>query len=144
MGFRSTLITQHYRGIKVPDWYTEKHNYLVALGRDNEGNKTFPIASISEAKYYSDFNTDERFLDIQKILKENDVSFGMDIVLLHECGGVTHILVSATEITANEPSSWNDVQEVNHDYCYSCSEPDEARKNDDTRVELSPKEEIIN
>ena len=46
----------------------------------------------------------------------------MVLVLLHECGGITRIQISATDIKASEPIGWQEVDRVEHDYCYGCSD----------------------
>lgn len=128
MGFRSTLITDD-SALRVPKWFTDKHTYLVPIGRLAEGDTEprLPIASTAEAKYYSDFASDERFLDLQRICREQtQFSFDVDIeiILLHECGGITKVIVSKDSIMANEPTRWKNVDGVEHHYCYGCSKPD--------------------
>lgn len=117
---------------KIPLWFLEKHPNIHAsqkagLGDDpsNRISYSFPLSTKGEQKFYGDFATDELFLDIQKILNESKrddaYGHGISIVLLHECGGITKVQIFKDSIVAAEPTGWNKVEHVEHDYCYGCS-----------------------
>lgn len=119
MGFRSNLITEDLYE-DIPKWFTDKYdNYVYSVNRD--GNKTLAFAQLYESKFYSAFNEDERFLDIQKMLKEINLD-SLVVILLHECGGITKIIVKQNSIKAKEPVDWKEVDCVTHYYCYGCSD----------------------
>lgn len=115
MGFRSTLITESFAAKEVPSWFTKKYPHLVS------SNGVFPISSKFEAKFYGMLESEETFIDLQKII----VSVGLKkliVVLLHECGGITRVKITHNTITADEPTEWKKVDEVEHYYCYGCSD----------------------
>lgn len=119
MGFRSNFIAG-ISGYTVSEWFKEKYPNWTFHGE--EGSQRC-FAQLFETKFYSKFAEDERFIDIQKMLKESD--WGGDeivIVLLHECGGITRVSVKRDSITAQEPEMWKKVEGVEHDYCYGCSD----------------------
>jgi hypothetical protein len=121
MGFRSNFIAE-VSGYTIPDWFIEKYPSWVFHGRQESQNC---FAQLFETKFYDRFAEDERFLDVQKMLQEQD--WGGDeivIILLHECGGITRVSVKKDSITAQEPREWTTVEGVEHDYCYGCSSPD--------------------
>lgn len=118
MGFRSNFITE-YTGDEIPQWFLDKYpNYVYS---EYQGKKEFSIAQLFESKFYDSFEEDERFTDIQKVLKE----IGLDdivVILLHECGGITRVKITHDTITAREPIEWKEVGNVEHNYCYRCSD----------------------
>jgi hypothetical protein len=125
MGFRSYLFTEEPGyDVQVPAWFLEKWKSLIAV--NNKGGKGFfPVASKFETKFYQEFDRDERFLDLQKILQgENDPDIELRVILLHECGGITKVLITPTSILSNEPVEWSNTASVTHSYCYGCSDPD--------------------
>jgi hypothetical protein len=121
MGFRSKMMTEDMRGIKVPDWFISKHPTL------NYGWESYwPVMSLSsrfERKFYDIIKDTELFTDIQKVLVENNFTSTLSVVLLHECGGITLVLINHESIRAREPLTWKEVENVEHDYCYQCSLP---------------------
>ena len=121
MGFRSKLMSEDFSGIQVPDWFIEKHPKL-HYGWDT-WKPILSISSRSERKFYSKFKEEDIFVDIQKVLQENEFTGFMSVVLLHECGGVTLVKISKDKIIGQEPIEWKEVEEVEHNYCYGCSEP---------------------
>ena len=119
MGFRSNFIAQ-VSGYSVLDWFKEKYPEWNFVG--NAGSQNC-FAQLFESKFYSKFSEDERFLDIQKMLKEQEWGGdGIVIILLHECGGVTRVKITKDSITGREPVDWKNVDCVEHDYCYDCSD----------------------
>lgn len=121
MGFRSVLFTGDEH-IPVPQWFLDKHPALIALG-EVDGKPGFPIGSKWETKFYDDFITDERLLDLQKILIEHgEPDRHLDVILLHECGGITKVWISPTHIIGSEPGEWDATENVTHSYCYGCSD----------------------
>lgn len=120
MGFRTKMMTEDYQGIKVPEWFVLKYpqyNY----GGDT-GTFLLSISSKNERKFYGVIKDEEIFKDIQKILVEEDFTGSLSVVLLHECGGITLVIISRDKIYAREPLTWKNVESVEHDYCYGCSE----------------------
>lgn len=120
MGFRSNFITSDYRGIDIPAWFVEKYPDY-SYSKNEAGKETFGFAQIWESKFYRKFNEDERFLDIQKVLQETNLK-SVIIILLHECDGITRVKIEKDKITALEPTAWKEVEGVEHDYCYGCSD----------------------
>lgn len=126
MGFRSTITTEDL-GYKIPKWFVEKYPYLsFGITIDNIDNvdkefPSFPISSKCETKFYDKVSEQEVFTDIQKILKEQDIE-ELIVVLLHECGGITRVKITKNTITAREPIEWKEVDVVEHNYCYGCSD----------------------
>lgn len=119
MGFRSTITSYDWR-YQIPAWFLEKHPML--QGSITEKGCFFPLSSKSEKKFYSQLNEEEVFLDIQKILIELKITSIFVVVLLHECGGITRVEISQETIQGMEPTGWKQVEEVEHNYCYGCSD----------------------
>jgi len=127
MGFRSNFITEDIGGIEVPRWFVEKYPNHELRHNIETDKYYFPIVQPWESKFYSPLAETEIFQDIQKILKEVPSSFSgylpdITLVLLHECGGITRVKITAESITGREPTDWKEVKEVEHSYCYGCSE----------------------
>jgi len=120
MGFRSNFITSSYNGISVPDWFSDKYPELSYEKYD--GKNVFSVAQLFESKYYQSLKDDERLTDIQKILSDNNIEYNIVLILLHECGGITRVEISKDNIFASEPTGWKIVENVEHDYCYGCSD----------------------
>jgi len=118
MGFRSTFITEDLGGIKLPQWFLEKYKDAKGLVPHEDG---LCVALVSERKFYQSLDETEIFLDLQKVLKEKSVSTGLAVVLMHECGGVTLVNITENSIKGKEPSEWEEVDSVMHNYCYGCS-----------------------
>lgn|GEM_PF-2878685 len=120
------MITEHANAIKIPDWFIEKYSNIHALihkiSDEEELYFTFPLSTYKEQKFYGDFETEGLFKDIQKILSENILHASLDIILLHECGGVTKVVITPDKIIGMEPTGWKIVEGVEHDYCYGCSD----------------------
>ena len=118
MGFRSNFITEDNYW-NIPEWFVEKYpDYQYT--KAGEG-KRFAIAQLYESKFYGKLSEDERFTDIQKVLKETGHE-DIILILLHECGGITRVRIGEDSITAREPVEWKEVEQVEHDYCYRCSD----------------------
>lgn len=116
MGFRSVLITED-NALKIPEWFIIK--YAKVLHFSDGG---LPISSQYEFKTYFEM-WPELLTDFQKVLVENDALYDkLDLILLHECGGITRYEVYRDKILINEPESWRKVDDVTHDYCYGCSD----------------------
>jgi hypothetical protein len=118
MGFRTTFVTEHTAyNTPLPEWFTDKYPNWSYNGEKN----CLGFAQVYESKFYDKFSEDERFLDIQKVLKELKLT-DIVIVLLHECGGITRVKITQNSISAREPKDWKEVEQVEHDYCYGCSD----------------------
>jgi hypothetical protein len=131
MGFRTTFVSEHIY-IDLPKWFTDKwadntHFYVRPEGLygGGAGNLTLPISSKFERKFYGS-KEDELFTDLQRVLvelKDEPNVKEIEIVLFHECNGITKVKISKDEIKMFEPSEWHEVDEIEHNYCYGCSEP---------------------
>lgn len=120
MGFRSKMMTENFQGIELPTWFISKYpQYHYSW---NTYKPLLSISSRSERKFYRPFREEELFQDLQKVLIEVELRSVLSVVLLHECGGITLVFVSQEKIYAREPISWKEVEAVEHDYCYGCSE----------------------
>lgn len=124
MGFRSNFIAG-VSGYNIPEWFKEKYPTWSYC----ENNQSC-VAQLWESKFYFSFKEDERITDIQKMLVENTDWGGKEIVivLLHECGGITRLQVTRTDIIATEPTAWKKVDGVEHNYCYGCSDYKPTKK----------------
>lgn len=126
MGFRSVMISEDF-DVELPQWFQEKHqsniNFTLKEDRSNLGHyyTSFPIRTYKERKFYSAFKDEEIFKDLQKVILERKM-IQLVVVLLHECGGISRVEISQTEIQGSEPLTWKSVDGVNHDYCYGCSD----------------------
>ncbi len=115
------MMTEDYSGIELPMWFLEKYpQYHYSW---NTYRPLLSIASRSERKFYGEFKDEELFQDIQKVLTEVEYAYFLSVVLLHECGGITLVLVSREKILGREPLTWKEVEYVEHNYCNGCSEP---------------------
>lgn len=123
MGFRTTMTTEGFSGVEIPEWFKEKYdwfNYGSQYGNENSP-AVFPISLKGESKFYHALAEDERLLDIQKVITDAGVK-EITVVLLHECGGITLVKISQDKIYGREPETWREVEAVEHDYCYGCSD----------------------
>lgn len=119
MGFRSNFI-MGYTPVAVPKWFIDKYDDFEYF--EDDGIKSFPIALLGERKFYVHLKDTEIFIDIQKVLLESKDDCEIIVVLLHECGGITRVSITKDEITGQEPTKWNMVEAVEHNYCYGCSD----------------------
>lgn len=120
MGFRSKMMTEDCSGVILPKWFVEKYpelNHQII-----EGKHRLSLSDNHERKYYNSFDSEEIFLDLQKIVKKKDMNY-LVIVLLHECDGITLVFIYKDRIVGREPTKWKEVEVVEHNYCYGCSEP---------------------
>jgi hypothetical protein len=118
MGFRSTFVTSefNYSPSFLPDWFTEKYAAWISFGKC--------LSSTQEGKTYGVFQ--DLDADLQKAIKDAGQNDKIDLVFLHECGGITKFAISAEKIVVTEPAGWNKVDSVTHSYCYGCSEPEDG------------------
>ena len=91
----------------------------------NDGEIYFGIALLYEIKFYGSIVDNEIFLDIKKLMIDQNDSHRITIILLHECGGITKISITKESIEAYEPTKWKKVEFVEHGYhCdFECSPP---------------------
>ena len=114
-------MTEAYDGIEVPSWFLSKYpQYHYSW---NSYKPLLSIASRTERKFYSSFKEEDLFLDLQRVLVEVEYGSTLSVVLLHECGGISLVLVSQGKIVGREPATWKEVEGVEHNYCNGCSEP---------------------
>ncbi|MFI1920078.1 hypothetical protein [Nocardia sp. NPDC020380] len=103
----------------LPSWFVEAHPEL-HFGNNGDGSSRLPIASRSERKFYGS-KDDRLFLDLQRVLNETPSwSHNVELILFHECGGITKVLVTPDRIRMAEPTGWSEVDEIEHWYC-GCS-----------------------
>jgi len=109
-------------GIEIPDWFYKKYREGFHFQTVNKKHK-FPISSKFEMKTY--FETYQNLIkDLQKLV---DSDYGVSLVFLHECGGITKVDIYKDHIYWGEPDGWinlkKDVDDgVTHNYCYGCSD----------------------
>ena len=134
MGFRTVMITAD-TGLDVPKWFVDKwkEGFNISQYPANSLGETkgkvfkLPISSKYERKFYSS-KDEEIFIDLQKVLNEQ-IERGeawlkeFEIVLFHECDGITKVHIGTDFIRMYEPQEWEEVDEISHDYCYGCSTP---------------------
>lgn len=120
MGFRSTMTTGDLR-LDIPQDFLDKHPYLMCKKLD-DGRNVLPLTLKSEIKFYYAFEDTELFKDIQKLIIDQSFNSTIDLVLLHECGGITKVEISKDSIVGIEPTHWKRVTGVEHNYCYGCSD----------------------
>jgi len=105
--------------MEVPEWFVEKYPDYSYLKLNEKS--TFAIAQLWESKFYEKLSEDERLKDIQRVLLEVNRD-EIVLILLHECGGITRVKITKTEIIGSEPVTWKKVEYVEHNYCYGCSD----------------------
>lgn len=133
MGFRTTMTTEDLRGIKLPKWFRDKWQDQYSFGESKgyaSHKDTMLISSKHESKFYNAPDEDI-FLDIQKVMVKKDIDKFI-VVMLHECGGITRVQIEKDKIRMSEPTKWKEVEQVEHDYCYGCSDLKSADSNPDT------------
>lgn len=121
MGFRTQTIVEDCSGIDLPDWFVDKWGDNYNLYQNREGKYVMSISSKYEMKMY-DGKDEEIFKDIQKIIKERNLVINIIAVMLHECGGITRVQIEKDKIRLSEPTGWKEVEQVEHNYCYECSD----------------------
>lgn len=107
--------------LKIPQWFIDKYPYLVTRNMEecDLSFQTFPISTHHEIKFYDDWNKNDIFVDIQRIMKEYNYGYSpdeIDVVLLHECGGVSRISISKESIIGTEPVVWKKTESSEHGY----------------------------
>ncbi|MEV0544386.1 hypothetical protein [Nocardia salmonicida] len=118
MGFRTVVISEDLP-YALPTWLIEAHPEL-HFGNHGDGSSRLPIASRFERKFY-DSKDDQLFLDLQRVLNETPSwSHNVELILFHECGGITKVLVTRDQIRMAEPTGWSEVDEIDHWFC-GCS-----------------------
>ncbi|WP_280266802.1 hypothetical protein [Nocardia wallacei] len=122
MGFRTVIISEDAY-VSLPRWFVDKHTDL-HVGTLLDGTPSLPLSSRFERKFYAS-KDDSLFLDLQQVLRDLDHPHAIDLVLFHECGGITKVSVSRERIRMSEPAQWQEVDAITHNYCYGCSEVDE-------------------
>lgn len=123
MGFRSVLATGHTR-FKISNEFRERYPWLNFPEKAEDGYYYGPITGKREAKFYNNLAKTDVFLALKEQLEpdgEYDKPY-IIVVLLHECGGITRVRIDNNGITGKEPTDWKDVESVEHNYCYGCSE----------------------
>ena len=125
MGFRSMLATES-TGLKLPKWFVDKWQNFYNIN-DQQDEVYLPITSKIESKYYQSADEDI-FIDLQRVLVESDwEGDDFEIVLFHECGGITKVHIGKDFIKLYEPEGCHEVDAITHNYCYGCSSPTEDK-----------------
>lgn len=131
MGFRSTMTTEHI-WLEMPDWFVKKHEDLhigeVPHGsffkEEFWGKRMLPISYKFEHKFHDEFLEDlQRVLREQPEVDKEEKRDNVELILFHECDGVTRVRVWPDRIQYFEPQDWEEVDDITHNYCYGCSEP---------------------
>ena len=120
MGFRSTMTTGNW-ALTIPNEFLSKYPYINAYRNEADGTYHLPLTLTHEIKFYNSFEETDILKDIQKLMIEQKVE-DIDLVLLHECGGITKVIIYQDKIVGMEPTEWKKVEGVEHNYCYGCSE----------------------
>jgi hypothetical protein len=134
MGFRTLMMTAD-TGLDLPQWFVDKWGEGFNIGQYPKGSRgeadgktwSLPVTSKGERKFYSS-KDEEIFADLQKALNEqlkrgDQWLKDFEIVLLHECDGITKVHIGTDFIKMYEPEDWHEVEEITHNYCYGCSTP---------------------
>lgn len=123
MGFRSILATEH-TGFKISDEFRSEYQWLNIPEQDKDGRCYGAITGKREVKFYDKISETKVFKDLQAQLTPDTEHYKPSIVLvlLHECGGLTRVEITNSYIKASEPTEWEEVESVGHDYCYGCSD----------------------
>lgn len=114
MGFRSTFVTQN-AALLWPEWFVNKYKNSINFPYD-----VCELSSKYECKEYSQWS--ELCTDIQKCFIELDrkpSSYAV-LVFVHECTGITRVMISNNKIIYLEPITWVLTKGCTHNYCYSC------------------------
>lgn len=111
MGFRSTFTTEQLL-IKFPSWFIEK--YESTINFDN-----FVISPKSECKTYGVWR--DLDVDLQEVIIENNID-KIVLVYLHECEGITKVIIKKDSITYLNPTEYKIVDGITHNYCYGCED----------------------
>lgn len=120
MGFRTTMTTEDIC-LEVPKEFLDKYPYIRASKWNHPEKLSLPLTLDTEIKFYELFEETEIFKDIQKLIIEQHIK-DVQLVLFHECGGITKVIIYQDKIVGMEPTEWKQVSGVSHDYCYGCSE----------------------
>jgi hypothetical protein len=115
MGFRSTVSSSEFPG-SWPAWFREKYSDYF-----NFSDASVRLTSAYPLKLYAP-DLSELEPDIQKALSEAlpQLSIAFVVVYLHECGGITRCMITPTSIKFDEPTAWEQTEDVTHHYCYWC------------------------
>ena len=111
MGFRSTFTIESY-ALKYPSWFIEKYESTINF------NDSI-ISPKSECKTYSAW--EDLDIDIQKVIIENNID-KIVLVYLHECEGITKVIINKNSIVYLNPTGYELVDGVTHYYCYGCED----------------------
>jgi len=129
MGFRSTFTVYSINTINIPVWFGEKYHELVFFG-DWQGTATMPIHPRKEAKTYMAWS--ELPEDIQKVLNEPKNShydhWPFVLVYLHECGGITRVLIYKDRIEYQDADFKPAPDEETWGHGYHCDHFDRLKK----------------
>ena len=120
MGFRTTITTEDFSRVKLPKWFRDKWAYEYNFGISQRRKDVMLITSKYERKFYNSPDEDI-LLDIQKVCIKKDIDKFI-VVMLHECGGITRVQIEKDKIRLSEPTGWKETEQVEHDYCYGCSD----------------------
>lgn len=121
MGFRTTMTTGDW-GLVIPNEFLDKYPHIRAFRNEEAETYHLPLSLNREIKFYNLFENTEMFKDIQKLMIEQNIK-DIDLVLLHECGGIIKVVIYQDKILGMEPVEWKQVNVVEHNYCYGCSDP---------------------
>lgn len=112
MGFRSTVISEVTDTI-WPEWFVAKYEKYI--------NISDCLSTKSEYKSYGEIIKDLPE-DIQQAINWEERRMAFIIAYLHECGGITRCQIEKDAIKWSEPLKWRNTKEIEHNYCYGCSD----------------------
>lgn len=122
MGHRMNFVASVMIGRKLSDSFVEK--WKEKLFFDSSNN------FVSAKTEHKDVFFDALFEDVQKEIAEAYKHFGhgvtrrCDFAFLHECGGLTKVVVTESEIKFIESCDVKKMDYFGHSYCYGCTDMD--------------------
>lgn len=119
MGFRSVFISEDIYASDWPDWFKEKYKKHIDFSHT-------AISTVYEMKLYSELMS-QFFDDVKRCIPKMPTRGEIDFICLHECGGVTKVVVDSRRVHFIEPTGWAFVDEVTHYYCYGCVKPEHQK-----------------
>lgn len=92
----------------MPTWFWDKWKDHINFGSDGG----FPLSSIERTKPNAGLIAE----DIQQALRDCEHVMPIELVFVHECLGVTRVLISPEQIAYSEPTSWKAVANAEEHY----------------------------
>jgi hypothetical protein len=129
MGFRSMMMTADF-GVEWSPEFIAKHEKWINIPTSPNGKRIGALSSKHETKFYSSAREDviqDIAMEVRRdLIKDSEMTY--EVVLLHECGGITKFDIRQDRVDTLEPESWRLTDEIQHSYCYGCSENNPSEK----------------